>query len=197
MHEFIQRWMKEGNSIAPRRIAKAGMKGFNNKKAIKWLLYLDANNFSVSLTLRTCQIFKTFHQLLNEEVEVKTKESSTMSYIRNGIRTPAGIIGCCNRWAIAKSIVQETRNLACYKLPVALPVGNNDEDKNGSRLPTPTLTLWPIHYDDSTQKMDLWKLMNKTVFGKTMEDVKELIIVRPIGEEYRLRKMLSDQLGWT
>lgn len=44
MHEFVQRWMRGGNSTAPRRIAKAGMKEFNNKKAIKWLLYLDANN---------------------------------------------------------------------------------------------------------------------------------------------------------
>ena len=47
MHEFVQRWMRGGNSMAPRRLARAnfpGMKGYNKRKANKWLLYLDANN---------------------------------------------------------------------------------------------------------------------------------------------------------
>ncbi|GES77028.1 uncharacterized protein LOC109619143 [Rhizophagus clarus] len=47
MHEFVQRWMRSGNSMAPQRLAKAnfpGMKGYNKHKANKWLLYLDANN---------------------------------------------------------------------------------------------------------------------------------------------------------
>ncbi|CAI2201735.1 7534_t:CDS:1, partial [Funneliformis geosporum] len=47
MHEFVQRWMRGGNSMVPRHLAKAnfpGMKGYNKHKANKWLLYLDANN---------------------------------------------------------------------------------------------------------------------------------------------------------
>ncbi|CAI2195645.1 5839_t:CDS:2, partial [Funneliformis geosporum] len=47
MHEFIQRWMRGGNSMAPHRLARAnfpGMKGYNKRKANKWLLYLDSNN---------------------------------------------------------------------------------------------------------------------------------------------------------
>ncbi|CAB4378653.1 unnamed protein product [Rhizophagus irregularis] len=46
---------------------------------------------------------------------------------------------------------------------------------------------------------DLWKLMNNAVFGKTMEDVrrrKRIDLVRPIGEENRLRKMLADPALW-
>ncbi|CAB4378315.1 unnamed protein product [Rhizophagus irregularis] len=44
MHEFVQRG---GNSMAPRRIAKAnfpGIKGYDKKRVNKWLMYLDANN---------------------------------------------------------------------------------------------------------------------------------------------------------
>ncbi|CAB4411782.1 unnamed protein product [Rhizophagus irregularis] len=48
MHEFVQRWMRGENSMAPRRIAKAnfpGMKGYDKKWVNKWLsMYLDANN---------------------------------------------------------------------------------------------------------------------------------------------------------
>ena len=38
MHEFVQRWMRGGNSMAPRRLAKGnfpGMKGYNKHKANK------------------------------------------------------------------------------------------------------------------------------------------------------------------
>jgi len=41
MHEFVQRWLRGGNSMAPRHIAKAnfpGMKGYNKRKAI---IYTD------------------------------------------------------------------------------------------------------------------------------------------------------------
>jgi hypothetical protein len=47
MHKFVQRWMRGGNSMAPRRIAKAnfpGMKAYDKKQVNKWLMYLDANN---------------------------------------------------------------------------------------------------------------------------------------------------------
>ncbi len=47
IHEFIQHWMQNGNSMTSYHIVKINfprIKDYNKQKANKWLLYLDANN---------------------------------------------------------------------------------------------------------------------------------------------------------
>ncbi|RGB38846.1 hypothetical protein C1646_755162 [Rhizophagus diaphanus] len=243
MHEFVHRMMRGGNSMAPRRIAKAnfpGMKGYNKKQVNKWLLYLDANNLyawamiqylptgsfhwldlkdlpnirNISPTAKRGSAWevklrypKKLHpshsdfplcperRIVTRE-ELSPEQGNMIKKLSNGkfaeTEKLVATLETKDRYILHYTNLQQCLNLGMelehvYRVlefdqsPWLEPyiMGNTHRRRNAK----------------NAFERDLWKLMNNAVFGKTMEDVrrrKRIDLVRPIGEEHRLRKMLAD-----
>jgi hypothetical protein len=244
MHEFVQRWMRGGNSMAPRRIAKAyfpGMKGYNKRKANKWLLYLDANNLygwamsqylptggfrwldldklpdirSISPTAKRGSAWEVKLKYPDELHPIHTEyplcpERRIVKRQELGPHQNNDLIDKLSggKFAETEKLVAtlETkdryiihyRNLQqCLELGMELEHVYRVLEFDQSPWLEPYITANTIRRRDAKNafEKDLWKLMNNAVFGKTMEDVRRrtrVDLVRPIGEEHRLRKMLAD-----
>uniref|UniRef100_U9URW3 Uncharacterized protein n=1 Tax=Rhizophagus irregularis (strain DAOM 181602 / DAOM 197198 / MUCL 43194) TaxID=747089 RepID=U9URW3_RHIID len=243
MHEFVQRIMRGGNSMAPRRIAKAnfpGMKGYNKKRANKWLLYLDANNLYGWamiqhlpirgfrwLDLKDLPNIRTISPTAKRgsawEVKLKYPEKLHPSHsdfplcpkrrivTREELRPEQeNMIKKLSQGKFAETeklvatletkdrYILNYRNLQqCLALGMELEHVYRVLEFDQSPWLEPYImgnTLRRRNAKNDFER-DLWKLMNNAVFGKTMEDVrrrKRIDLVRPIGEEHRLRKMLAD-----
>ncbi|CAG8778830.1 17400_t:CDS:2, partial [Dentiscutata erythropus] len=172
MHEFIQRWMRGGNSIAPRRIAKAnfpGMKGgfrwldINNLPDIRFISPTAKRGSAWEVKLRYPENIHPTHSdypLCPERRVVKRSELS--SYQNNDL---------IDKLSSGKFV--ETEKL-CLELEMELVHVYRVLEFDQSPWLEPYITANTIRCRDAKNvfERDLWKLMNNAVFGKTMEDVR-------------------------
>ncbi|CAI2199772.1 17244_t:CDS:2 [Funneliformis geosporum] len=210
--------MRGGNSIAPRRLARAnfpGMKGYNKRKANKWLLYLDANNlygWAMSQYLLT----GGFRWLdLNNLPDIRfisptAKRGSAwevkLKYLDHLHPTHTEYPFCPEHRIVKRQELGLYQNndlidklsgkkfAETEKLVATLETKDRVLEFDQSPWLKPYITANTIRCRDAKNafEKDLWKLMNNAVFGKTMEDVRRrtrVDLVCPIGEERRLRKM--------
>ncbi|CAG8798789.1 3697_t:CDS:2, partial [Cetraspora pellucida] len=193
MHDFFIAMKREGISLARRRIARAnipGLEGYDRKKTKKWLLYLDANNlygWAMSQYLPTGGFkwlstisLEASHPLVQKILKIK--ENSNRE--------------CCLevKLSIPKELHPKFRDYPMYTEKLILTLHDKDH--------------YVIHYRNLQQcikeeyvleknafEKNFWKLMNNSVFGKTMEDVRKRVnidLVRQVDEEQRLHRLISD-----
>ena len=244
MHEFVQRWMRGGNSMAPRRIARAnfpGMKGYDKRKANKWILYLDANNLygwamsqylptggfrwldlnnlpdvrSISPTARRGSAWEVKLEYPDELHPLHTDfplcpERQVVKRAKLSPHQNKDLIDELSKGKFAETeklvatletkdhYILHYQNLQqCLALGMRLVHVYRVMEFDQSPWLEPYINANTLRRRDAKNafEKDLWKLMNNAVFGKTMEDVRRrtrVDLVRQIGEENRLRKMLAD-----
>ncbi|CAG8776626.1 699_t:CDS:2, partial [Cetraspora pellucida] len=201
MHDFFTAMKRRGMSLARCHIARAnipGLEGYDGKKSKKWLLYLDANNlygWAMSQYLPT----EGFKWLLTKPLEATSPLMQKILLLKEKSNR-----GCCleqKEWIGKQRPDTEKLILTLHDKDHYVIHYRNLQQciREGYVLEKVYRVLgfeqspWMESYIAmNTQRhakaknvfeKDFWKLMNNSVFGKTMEDV---------GEEHRLRRLISD-----
>ena len=240
MYQFIEKGMHGGVSYIANRYGKANnkyMKGYDEKKPSKYIMYLDANNL-YGWAMSKYLPYGSFKWLSNEELNNidlgKYKEDSNDGLILEvDLEYPKDLHELHNDYPLAPEKVKVSKDMLSeycnkisekYKIPFGkvnklIPMLNNKKEyvvhyRNlqlymdlGLKVTKVRRTLkfkqspWLKQYIDfNTNKRkeantsfekDFFKLMNNSIFGKTMENLRKQVDIRLVTEVNQFIKLTS------
>ncbi len=212
MYLMIERGIRGGVSSIMKRYSKANHKyldDYDPKKSSKHILYLDANNL-YGWAMSKPQPYKNFRWMKEEELE---NWESKPCFLEVNLEYPEELHDLHNEYPLAPE------KLTIGKVDKLVPNLNNKEKyvlhhENLKLYLSQGLKLTKIHrgiafeeedfmkpYIDLNTSMrtkgttdfekDFYKLMNNSVFGKTMENVRNRVNVKLVTNKKALNKLVK------
>ena len=239
MFQFIAKGMRGGISYIANRYGRANkyMKTYNEKKPIKYIMYLDANNlygWAMSQYLPTGGFkWMTEKQIDNIDLAKYKEDSKKGLILEVDLAYPEELHDLHNDYPLGPEKVKVTENMLSgyckniakkYKISTGLvhkliPTLSNKEKyvlhyRNLQLYTDLGLKITKVHrvlefnqspwmkeyIDFNTKKRtdaknafekDFFKLMNNSVFGKTMENIRKRVDVRLVTDEKKLLKIAA------
>ena len=205
MYQFIEKGMHGGVSYIANRYGKANnkyIKEYNENEPSKYLMYLEANNL-YGWAMSQYLPYGSFRWLSDEELNKidlgKYKEDSREGLVLEvDLEYPNDLHELHNDYPLAPEKIKVSKNMLSeycnkisekYKIPFGLvnkliPTLNN---KNKYVVHYRNLQL----YMDLGLKVDFFKLMNNSIFGKTMENLRKRVDVRLVTDINQFIKLTS------
>ena len=218
---LFEKGIRGGISIISNRYGKANNKymgrGFNKNKASKYLMYLDANNLygcAMSMKLPTHgfkwltggemeKIYENRHNLNKIPciLEVDLEYPKNLHDLHNDYPLCPEKVKCKNGVKkLIPNLRDKTKYVLHYKnLIQCLDMGLKIKHiHNGIKF---VESEWMKPYIDKNTNLrakaknnfekDFYKLMNNSVFGKTMENIRNRVDVKLVNTEEKLRKLVA------
>ena len=218
----FERMIRGGISIISNRYGKANnkymKKGFNMNEALKYLMYLDANNlygYAMSMKLPT----HGFKWLTSGEIEKNYENRHNLNKIpcilevdltypkelhdkHNNYPLCPEQVECKNK---VKKLIPNLRDKKNYVIHYKNLIQYLDLGLKVTHIHSGIKFIeseWMKPYIDMNTALrakaknnfekEFYKLMNNSVFGKTMENLRDRVVVKLVNTKEKARKLIND-----